>query len=69
MAGADMRIDIKKVKGKEYLQYTDNEGHFYHIGSATNIGNWKIAYWLYGIGLEHMELAFIKKMRVEVEES
>jgi hypothetical protein len=63
---AEMRVDIKKVKGKEYLQYTDNDGHIYHIGSATDIEKWKIAYWLFGSGLMDIELQFFDKMRVQI---
>lgn len=61
-----MRIDIKKVKGKEYLQYTDNDGHVYHIGSAVEVENWKIAYWLFGFGLDELQCEFVMKMRVQV---
>jgi hypothetical protein len=50
-----MRIETKKVKDREYLQYVDPYGHIFHIGPADNLENWKIAFWLYGNGLFEMK--------------
>ena len=61
-----MRIDIKQVNGKSYLQYVDLHGHIYHIGSTEKLENWKAAFWLYGYGLNELELGFIHKMKTEV---
>jgi hypothetical protein len=38
-----MRIDIKKVKGKEYIQLVDRKGHIFHVGPATDYDSWLIA--------------------------
>lgn len=62
-----MRIDIKKVNGKEYLQYVDFYGHVFHIGPTDKLINWKIAFWLYGYGLNEMQLEFEKKMIAEAQ--
>lgn len=37
-----MRIDIKKVKGKEYIQLTEGKNLF-HVGSASDFDSWMIA--------------------------
>ena len=62
-----MRIDIKTVGDKKYLQYVDTYGHIYHIGPVDNIQNWKIAFWLYGYGLNELHSSFIDKMKVEIK--
>jgi vacuolar-type H+-ATPase subunit I/STV1 len=38
-----MRIDVKTVKGKEYLQFVDNHGSLLHIGSASDFDSWLIS--------------------------
>jgi len=61
-----MRIDIKKVRGHEYLQFTDVHGHVYHIGSAVDVESWKKAYWLFGLGLDDLQFEFVMKMRAQL---
>jgi hypothetical protein len=63
-----MRIDIKTVKGKEYLQYVDPHGHVYHIGPANKLESWQLAFWLYGCGLESLKFQFYEKMQLEFKE-
>lgn len=63
-----MRIDVKTVKGKEYLQFVDVDGHIYHIGSAEKIDSWKMAFYLYGTGLLNMEWAFEEKAKAILAE-
>lgn len=38
-----MRIDVKTVKGKKYLQFVDNHGSLFHIGSASDFDSWLIS--------------------------
>jgi hypothetical protein len=42
-----MRVDIKKVRNKQYLQFVDKNGHLYHIGSATDFDSWIISLFLW----------------------
>jgi len=42
-----MRIDIKKVKGKEYVQLVDKIGHVFHVGPAADYDSWLIALMLW----------------------
>ncbi len=42
-----MRVDIKKVKGKEFVQFLDNEGHLYHLGSVADFDSWFLALFLW----------------------
>jgi hypothetical protein len=44
-----MRLDIKKVKKKDYIQVVDDQGYLHHLGPATP-SNFCVA--LYTIGLE-----------------
>lgn len=62
-----MRIDIKTVKGRDYLQYVDVHGHIFHIGSANKLENWQLAYYLFGSGLEDLQSEFLRKMRQELK--
>jgi hypothetical protein len=39
-----MRIDVKRVKGNEYVQLVDRLGHVFHVGSATDFDSWLIAF-------------------------
>jgi len=61
-----MRIETKKVKGREYLQYVDPWGHIFHIGSANIYKNWQIAAWLYGSGLDDLMLEVCHKFEAEI---
>lgn len=63
-----MRIDIKTVKGKDYIQFIDVDGHLYHIGPADNYDNWKLAFYLYGGGLGRIEWQFVMKMKWDLIE-
>jgi hypothetical protein len=62
-----MRIETKKVKGREYLQYVDPWGHIFHIGSANTYENWQIAAWLYGCGLGELEFEVHGKFKAEMQ--
>lgn len=42
-----MRIDIKKVRDKEYLQLVDKQGHIFHVGSATDYYSWLVAFMIW----------------------
>jgi len=42
-----MRIDIKKVKGKEYVQLVDKRGHVFHVGPAADYDSWLIAFMIW----------------------
>jgi len=61
-----MRIETKKVKGREYLQYVDPWGHIFHIGSAATYENWQIAAWLYGSGLDDLRHECYGKFKGEM---
>lgn len=62
-----MRIDVKTVKGRDYLQYVDVHGHIFHIGSANKLENWQLAFYLYGWGLNDLQSEFLRKMREELK--
>lgn len=38
-----MRIDVKTVKNKKYLQFVDKQGRIFHIGSASDFDSWLVA--------------------------
>lgn len=38
-----MRIDIKEVKNRKYLQFVSREGKILHIGSASDFDSWLVA--------------------------
>jgi hypothetical protein len=37
-----MRLDIKKVKDKKYIQFVDSRGHIFHIGPASDLNSWLV---------------------------
>jgi hypothetical protein len=37
-----MRIDVKKVNNRKYLQFVDGQGEIFHIGSASDFDSWLI---------------------------
>jgi hypothetical protein len=42
-----MRIDIKTVKGKDYVQFIDELGHLHHLGPAKDFDSWLAALYLW----------------------
>lgn len=38
-----MRIDVKTVKGRHYLQYVDKNGCLHHLGSANDFDSWLLS--------------------------
>ncbi len=55
-----MRIDVKRTNGKKYVQFVDNDGNLYHVGSATDFDAWFLATLLWS---QEFELELYNKKR------
>ena len=47
-----MRIDLKVVKGKQYLQYVSSLGFLVHAGPVDDLESWRLAFHLLKDDLE-----------------
>ena len=65
-----MRIAIKTVKGKKYIQYVDSRGHIYHVGPAVDFDSWLLAlvFWNkeWNIECEERKTKFFHRMENEM---
>jgi len=64
----EMRVDIKKVKGKSYLQYIDSFRHLHHLGSAKDFGSWLLALYLWDEEWNLKRESFFESMKVRIQE-
>ena len=55
-----MRIDIKTVKGKDYLQIVDNRGYIHHVG-RSNLLNLAVCHRILGLLLPFERFPYIVK--------
>ena len=56
-----MRIDVKTVKKRSYVQFIDRNGHRYHLGSVEDFDSWYLAILFWCQQLEE-ETAIKRKM-------
>lgn len=52
-----MRVDLKRVKGRSYLQFVDKRGIIHHLGSVEDFNSWLLSLILWNLSnsLEYLE--------------
>ena len=51
-----MQVEVRETAGKTYVVYRASNGKVIYIGTASDLDNWQIGFWLYEQDIEFMRL-------------
>ena len=51
-----MQVEVRETAGKVYVVYRASNGKVIYIGTANDVDNWKIAFYLYRLELHTLRL-------------
>lgn len=67
-----MRIDLKRVKGRSYLQFVDKRGIIHHLGSVDDFNSWLLSFilWNFSNSSEYLEkrMEFFESMEAKASQ-